>query len=232
MKMLNGRLHELCTSNKRGYEFTFLTANQENRILHMVSCTKQDTMYYGESVYLRAMEMSDLDNIMKYWNTYETRQFLGPAIPMSRNNEMTWLERATKYNPFRDGEMVLAIIDKKNGDFLGTCGISGISPGADHGEFGIAIHNPDNLSKGYGTDATKVMLWVGFNILGLHSIYLRAFSHNKRAIRAYEKAGFKMAGTFREHVFSEGRFHDHIIMDITAGEFFETYPPGTHIGQA
>jgi RimJ/RimL family protein N-acetyltransferase len=198
----------------------------------MVLSAKQDTMYYGEKVFLRALEMSDLDGILKYWNTYETRRFLGSAIPMSEQKEKGWLERVTKIDPFKDGEMVLAIIDKKYGDFLGTCGVMGISPGAHHAEFGIAIHNPDNLSKGYGTDATRVMLWIGFNVLGLHSIYLRAFTHNKRAIRAYEKAGFKMAGTLREHVFSEGKYHDHVIMDITAGEFFESYPPGTHIGQS
>ena len=198
----------------------------------MALSNKQNTMYYGEKVYLRAMEMSDLDDILRYFNTYEMRRFLGSAIPVSEQKERGWLERVSTIDPFKDGEMVLAIIDIKSEDFLGTCGLMDISPSAHHAEFGIAIYNPDNLNKGYGTDATRVTLWVGFNVLGLHSIYLRAFTHNKRAIRTYEKAGFKMAGTLREHVFSEGKYQDHVIMDITAGEFFESYPPGTHIGQS
>jgi RimJ/RimL family protein N-acetyltransferase len=73
------------------------------------------------------------------------------------------------------------------------------------------------------------MLWVSFNVLGLNTVLLRAYSRNKRAIRAYEKAGFKMCGTLREHCFSEGQFHDHVFMDITAKEFFGAYPEGTHI---
>ncbi len=175
--------------------------------------------------------MTDLDDILKYWNTYELRRFLGSTIPMSRQAEKEWLERVTKYSPFKDGEMVLAIVDKMSNEFLGTCGVFDISSANRHAEFGIAIHNPDNLSKGYGTDTTLVMLWIAFNILGLNTVYLRAFSKNKRALKAYEKAGFKMVGTLRGHVFSEGEFQDHVMMDITAGEFFERYPAGTQIGQ-
>ena len=40
-----------------------------------------------------------------------------------------------------------------------------------------------------------------------------------------------MAGTMRQHGFMEGEFHDHVIMDIIAAEFFERFPAGTHIGQ-
>ncbi len=168
---------------------------------------------------------------MKYWNTYEMRRFLGSTLPMSRQVEREWLERAAKLNPTKDGEIILAIVDKETNEFLGTIGIFDISSLARHAEFGIVIHNPDNWGKGYGTDATLITLWLGFNILGLNTIYLRAFTSNKRGIRAYEKTGFKMAGTMREHVFFEGEFHDHVIMDITAAEFFEKYPAGTHIGQ-
>jgi RimJ/RimL family protein N-acetyltransferase len=173
--------------------------------------------------------MSDLDDIVKYLNTYELRRFLGSALPMSREVEKQWLERATKSSPFKDGEMALAIVDKKSNEFLGTCGLFGISSSNRHAEFGISIHNPENLSKGYGTDATRVILWIGFNVLGLNTINLRAYSNNKRAIRAYEKAGFKMCGTLREHCFSEGQFQDHVFMDVTAKEFFQAYPEGTHI---
>ena len=74
------------------------------------------------------------------------------------------------------------------------------------------------------------MLWVGFHILGLKNIYLYALAHNERAIRAYEKAGFKHAGVFRKSIFVEGDFVDSVAMDIIDEEFFERYPPGTTVG--
>ena len=188
-------------------------------------------MYYGEFVKLRALEMEDLDTILKYFNTLELRQYLNSAWPMSRNAERQWLERVTMKNPWRDGEMVLAIEDKKTNEFLGTVAFFDISKQHQKAEFGIAIHNPDNLGKGYGTDTTRVMLWVAFHILGLNSVYLITMESNKRAERAYEKAGFKHAGVFRQGAYVLGKFHDFVIMDVIKDEFMEKFPPGSEVGK-
>ncbi|MHA2193937.1 MAG: GNAT family N-acetyltransferase [Candidatus Thorarchaeota archaeon] len=163
-------------------------------------------MYYGEKVKLRALDMSDLENIMKGWNNFEMR--------------------------WQDGSITLAIEDKKNGEFLGTAGIFDINKQTQRAEFGIAIHSPENWGKGYGTDATRVMLWIGFQVLGLNSIYLYTASYNERGQKAYERAGFKRVGEFRQAVFIEGQFHNFIAMDILKDEFLEMYPPGKAVGEA
>ena len=189
------------------------------------------TMDYGEKVRLRALEMEDLDNIMKHWNNLEMRQFLSNQVPMSRNTERKGLERSTTLDPWRDGQMTLAIEDKNSGEFLGTTGLFGISKQSSRAEFGIAIHNPEKYGKGYGTDATRVMLWVAFHILGLNSVCLLTLDMNDRGQRAYEKAGFKKVGVWRQGTFVNGKFHDFILMDILKDEFFEVYPPGTEVGK-
>jgi RimJ/RimL family protein N-acetyltransferase len=188
-------------------------------------------MYYGEKVRLRALEMEDLDNIMKHWNNFELRQYLGTQIPMSRHAERQWLERATTMDPWKDGGMVLAVEEKKTGEFLGTVSVFGISKQHKRAEFGIALHNPENLGKGYGTDTTRVMLWVAFHVLGLNSVYLFTLDVNERAQKAYENAGFKRAGVFRKGAYLKGTYHDFIIMDILKEEFLEEYPPGTEVGK-
>ncbi len=187
-------------------------------------------MYYGEMVRLRALEMEDLDNIMKYWNTLELRQYLDNQMPMSRNTERQWLERSTTMDPWRDGGMTLAVEDKKTGEFLGTVSLFRIQKQHKRAEFGIAIHKPENLGKGYGTDTARVMLWIAFQILGLNSVHLITLDTNERAQRAYEKAGFRKAGIFRQGAFVKGAFHDFIIMDILKEEFLKEYPPGTEVG--
>jgi RimJ/RimL family protein N-acetyltransferase len=189
-------------------------------------------MYYGEKVKLRALEMDDLDIILKHWNNLELRQYLNSQIPMSRETERKWLERATVQDPWRDGGMTLAVEDKKSGEFLGTVGFFDIDKQHKKAEFGIAIHKADNLGRGYGTDTTRVMLWIGFHILGLNSINLITVDYNERAKKAYEKAGFKRAGVYRQGAYVKGAFHDFIIMDVLKDEFFETYPPGTTIGES
>ncbi len=189
-------------------------------------------MYLGEKVNLRALELDDLDIIMKHWNNLELRQYLNSQTPMSRHAERVWLERATTQDPWRDGGMTLAIEDRKTGEFLGTVSLFDISKQHKRAEFGIAIHNADNLGKGYGTDTTRVMLWVAFHILGLNSIYLITMDDNERAQKAYKNAGFKPAGVFRQGAYVNGAFHDFVIMDILKEEFFETYPSGSSVGNS
>ncbi|UCE09021.1 MAG: GNAT family N-acetyltransferase [Candidatus Thorarchaeota archaeon] len=176
--------------------------------------------------------MTDLEHVMKYWNTYQSRRFLGSAIPMSETTEKQWLERATTAQPWEQGSMVLVIEDKKSGEFLGTTSLFDISKPFRRAEFGVAIHNPEKHGKGYGTDATNVTLWIAFHVLGLRSVYLYVMAQNKRAIRSYEKAGFKHAGVFRKAMFSDGEYHDLAAMDILCEEFLEECPPGQLIAES
>lgn len=187
-------------------------------------------MYFGEKVRLRAIEMSDLPHIMKHWNTYETRKFLLSAVPYSENAERKWLEEVTTANPWKDGIVVFAVEDKRTGQFLGTVTLDRINPQNRRAELGIALHDPANLGKGYGTDTVRVMLWFGYHVLGLRTIFLITMVCNTRAIRAYEKAGFKKAGLLRQTMFSQGKFQDVFIMDTVFDEFASVYPGDRQIG--
>ncbi len=53
-------------------------------------------MYYGDLVRLRALEMEDLDEILRFWNTFELREFIGVPRPMSRKAEEEWLQEAVR----------------------------------------------------------------------------------------------------------------------------------------
>jgi RimJ/RimL family protein N-acetyltransferase len=186
-------------------------------------------MYFGKLVRLRPIEPEDLDSIMKHWNNLEMRQWVAHALPISRAKEREILDKISKFDPWKDGHMVLAIEDKKSKEYLGTTSLDQISKQNRTAEFGISILDPKNCGKGYGTDAIKVMLWVGFNILGLESVSLFTFSKNERAQRAFKSAGFKEAGVRRRGIFTMGEFRDLIMMDILKDEFFERYSPGVSI---
>ena len=85
-------------------------------------------------------------------------------------------------------------------------------------EFDIRIGEKDCWCRGYGTETTRVMLDYGVTALGLHNIHLRVLSYNERAIHAYARAGFKMAGRLREAWRLGGRAYDLIYMDCLASE--------------
>lgn len=86
-------------------------------------------------------------------------------------------------------------------------------------EFGILLGEKDCWGKGYGTEATALMLDYGFTGLGLHNIMLHVFNFNEGGLRAYTRAGFRVVGHRREAHRLGGRAYDVIYMDCLATEF-------------
>jgi RimJ/RimL family protein N-acetyltransferase len=72
---------------------------------------------------------------------------------------------------------------------------------------------------GLGTEALRLALRHAFDQLKLHKVYLRVLDYNARAMRAYEKSGFKVEGTLREEMRVDGAWHDLIYMGVLADEF-------------
>lgn len=188
-------------------------------------------MYYGEYVCLRALEMSDLDSIMRFYNEWHLRRWTGVPIPKSRRLMQQWMEENVVVDPWRDGVVYFALTDKKTGEFLGVARFYDVKLPHRRASLGVSIYNPDQRLKGYGTDATQVMLWFGFHILGLHSVYLDTMEDNERAIHMAEKAGFRKIGVFRETEFVDGEYKGLLYMDILRDEFMKDYPPGSVVGE-
>jgi RimJ/RimL family protein N-acetyltransferase len=88
-------------------------------------------------------------------------------------------------------------------------------------EFAIHIGEDSAHDKGYGTETARLMLGYAFTSLGLHSVYLSVAECNHAGRRAYQRAGFRESGRFRQAWLMGGRFWDEIIMDCLAAEFME-----------
>jgi len=174
--------------------------------------------FIGKKIILRALEKSDVDDIMKYWNVYESRVGLGSVIPMSSMMEEDFIKHSHE-GAIKQKEYIFAIVNKETEEFLGTCGLGDFIWTSRSGVLGISIHNPDNHNKGYGTDAMDCLLRFGFNVLNLHRIELWVMEYNKRAIHIYEKLGFKEVGRKREAHYLQGKYHNIVVMDILKREF-------------
>lgn len=86
-------------------------------------------------------------------------------------------------------------------------------------EFGILIGEADCRGKGYGTEATQLVLDYAFTALGVHNVWLDTLSFNTAAIRAYARAGFREIGRRREAHRIGDRAYDVVLMDCLASEF-------------
>ncbi len=112
-----------------------------------------------------------------------------------------------------------AIVDLKTERLLGNAGLHFINHINCTAEFGIFIGDAEFRSKGYGTEATKLILDFGFNVLNLHNIMLKVYAYNQGGIGCYQKVGFKEIGRRREAKIIAGTMYDEVFMDILATEF-------------
>lgn len=84
---------------------------------------------------------------------------------------------------------------------------------------GIHIGERDYWGKGYGTDALQVLLRYGFGELNLRRISLSFLEGNARAMRSYEKCGFRLEGRERHAWAYDGRRWDEIYMGLLRDEW-------------
>lgn len=170
----------------------------------------------GEKVALGPQRRDLLPLYQRWINDFEvTRTLHVGAYPITAEAEEAWYERVTK----SERDAVFVVYERATMRPIGNTGLHRIDRGNRTAEFGIVIGEKDCWGKGYGTEATALVLDYGFNWLGLHSIILSVYSANERAIRAYTRAGFRPIGRWREAVRRGGRAYDLILMDCLASEF-------------
>lgn len=87
---------------------------------------------------------------------------------------------------------------------------------------GIGIGEREYWSKGYGTDAMNILLRFAFTEVNLRRVTLTVFEYNSRAIRSYEKAGFRYEGRQRQFLSREGRRWDMLYMGILREEWMNS----------
>jgi putative acetyltransferase len=79
------------------------------------------------------------------------------------------------------------------------------------GAIGISVHE-EWQGKGVGAALMRAILDLADNWLNLTRLELEVFSDNEAAIHLYERFGFEVEGTLRQHAFRDGQFVDSTMM--------------------
>jgi len=124
------------------------------------------------------------------------------------------IERFFAARALGSDSLAMAIHLRAGDRLIGTCALSQLDSDNGSALFHITIGEKDAWGRGYGTEATQLMLDHAFGGLGLHRIGLSMFSFNERAIRAYRSCGFVVEGRAREAIWRDGRWWDEVAMSI------------------
>lgn len=172
----------------------------------------------GDNIYLSPRSAEDAETFTEWLNDFETTDYLGRSGTLTtREGERNYLE--SNSSP----EATFVIVTIKENKMIGTVSLEKINSINRTATLGIFIGDKDYRNKGYGTEAIKLILDYGFNYLNLNNIKLDLMEFNERALKCYEKCGFKEYGRRRKCKFINGKFYDSISMDILSEEFTESY---------
>jgi RimJ/RimL family protein N-acetyltransferase len=169
----------------------------------------------GSQIYLRAVEMSDGPTIVPWINSPAVSRTILHRRPLNLRAEEEFLERISK----SENDLVLGIALKADDQLIGATAFHQIDLRNRHACFGLTIGIPEAWGKGYGTEATRLMVDHAFETMNLNRVWLQVFEYNVRAFRIYEKIGFKKEGVLRQENYREGRYWDTFVMAILRQEW-------------
>jgi len=178
-------------------------------------------MIYGERIRLRALKRDDLPLFVHWLNDPEVIQGIMQTLPFSLEDEEDWYAGVRK-KPQEERPLVIEILTEEGWEPIGNCGLFGIDWRSRQAEFGIVIGAKNHWSRGYGSEALRLIIQHGFNTLNLNRISLRVFANNPRAIRAYEKVGFVQEGCLRQGYYQNGGYVDIFIMSILRSDWHDS----------
>ena len=174
-------------------------------------------LFQSERIYLRKMTSEDVDVYHKWRNDVEVMRTTSPSMDV-----FTWDDT----NGFVNQVILHAstsksymIVDSQTNRPIGITFLIQIDLKNRNAECIIDIGEKEYWGKGHGGEALKLLLDYAFLEMNLHRVSLRVFSFNEKAIKLYERLGFKQEGISRQFLFREGKWHDLVHMGILQQEY-------------
>jgi RimJ/RimL family protein N-acetyltransferase len=180
-----------------------------------------NNLFKGNLVFLAGLESEEIGKSFAQWNRDSEYMRLLDSDPprlFSAKAIQEWLEKKLESDTDMYWFAIRALEDDR---LLGDITLSVINWGSREAFTGIGIGAREFWGKGYGTEAMQLLLRYGFTELNLRRISLTVFEFNQRALRSYEKAGFRQEGRQRQFIQREGRRWDIIYMGILREEWME-----------
>lgn len=173
-------------------------------------------MIQGKLVRLRSIRRADLPRQVEFNNDLEVELAGGGDPPTPQSLER--LESEYDQESAKGGRDGPSFGIEADGQFIGQCALFNFDAIARTSEIGITIGDRKYWGRGYGREAIALLVEYGFMQRNLRKVWLHVHAGNLRAQRAYLACGFAEEGRLREHVWSNGKYDDLLVMGLMVGE--------------
>lgn len=177
-------------------------------------------IFEGERFRLTAITDDDLPLLAAWLSDFGLQRLVNPGMsfPHAVDHLLDpdgWFQADLKNEKSR----MFGVRTRAEDIFIGSSGIVNLNMFSHSAEIGINLAHPDYRGKGYGGEIMRLTMHYGFEQFNLNRITLRVMSFNTRAIRLYEKLGFRHEAREREVFAHDGKYFDQIHMGILRSEW-------------
>ncbi len=138
------------------------------------------------SVKIRPFVKEDLKTMVAWNKDPEVEYFVDRGLPGTLEECEVWFAQMMKNREYR-----LYALEDEKGKLIGDLELDHICWRRKEAELRIRIGEKAYWNRGYGSLALQKFLRYVFEDLNLNLVYLRVYTFNFRAIRCYQKNGFK-----------------------------------------
>lgn len=171
----------------------------------------------GDRVTLRPVDEGDLSLFARWMNDGEVTYYMFTGQRPATRAQIGEEVRRQVESPVNT---VFTVEERPSGLAIGVAGLYDIHPTARKAEFRVLIGEKRCWNKGYGTEVTELLTFYGFDRLNLNRVWLGVIDENAGAVRAYQKAGFRVEGRLREELYRNSRYYDSIRLSILRSEYY------------
>jgi len=164
---------------------------------------------YGETIYLRALESTDLDFLYQLENEESVWEVSNTATPYSKFVLKKYLENAHR-DIYEVKQLRLVVCMSEDDRPLGFIDLFDFDPKHHRVGVGIIIFSEAHRQKGYAAQALTVLSKYAFSHLGIHQMYANIAEDNEASIHLFEKMGFQRAGVKRDWIHAAGTYKNEL----------------------
>jgi RimJ/RimL family protein N-acetyltransferase len=172
-----------------------------------------------ERLLLRAYREEDFPALYAMRSDVENARYVYWAPQTEEEVRETLARKIASVAIRAEGDVLaLAVEHRASGEVVADVILCWISAEHALGEVGYVVH-PDHAGQGYATEATRPLLAVAFDELGLHRVIGRLEARNAASARVLEKLGFRREAHLVENEFVKGEWQSELVYAILDREW-------------
>ena len=176
-------------------------------------------MLKGKIVYLRAIEKSDLKQLLVWRNNPKFRIFFRENREINNYNQKLWFENIVKK---KEDTHMFSIIENKNNKLIGACGLCYIDWVNKNADFSIYIGKKKiYIDKKFTIEAANLLLSYGFEVLNLQRIRSEIYDFDKKKIKMFKELNFSLDGKFKEHSWAKNKWCDSLFYGLLSSDYLK-----------